>query len=93
VRSDGLPEVKAAPGVSAELWLLFVSHRAARCRAGTARHVYAHRLSRIDGTSPISPDVVTGFQEAGLVRLTSPKTQERIYTLERMYTPPLSLFA
>jgi hypothetical protein len=35
-RSDILPEVKAAPGVSAVSWLLFVSRRAARCRAGIA---------------------------------------------------------
>jgi hypothetical protein len=78
---------------SAPSWgYLFVSRRDARCRAGTARYVYAHLLSRIDGTSPISPDVVARLQEArGRPGPTSQETQERIYTLERMHTPPLSL--
>jgi hypothetical protein len=62
--SRWLPEVKAAPGVSAVFWLLFVSRRAARCRAGTVAHVYAHRLARL--------------QEAGLVRLTTQETRERM---------------
>jgi hypothetical protein len=76
-RSDVLPEVKAAPGVSAVFWLLFVSRRAARCRAGYCAHVYAHRLSRIDGTSTY----LTGRSWPGswrpLVRLI-PKRRERM---------------
>src|SRR4029450_1714547 len=55
-RSDVLPEGQAAPGVSAVFWLLFVSRRAARCRAGTAPPCLRDRLSRIDGTSHSSPD-------------------------------------
>jgi hypothetical protein len=81
--------VKAAPGVSTVFWLLFVSRRAPVAEQAL-RPCLPHRLSRIDGTSHISPDA-HGQAPGGRPGPTYyPKKQGRIYTPGRMYTPPLS---
>jgi hypothetical protein len=50
-RSHVVPEVKAAPGVSAVSWLLFVSV-APPLPSRHCAHVYAHRLARLPGGRP-----------------------------------------